>query len=88
MASNSVSNKQLRQLLIDLGFRSAPSVQPKCSLFEHPESHSRLLLPANKDDEPARSADILSIRTHLAYRGHLDEAGFDTFLRQGRLRAS
>lgn len=83
-----VTNVQLRKLLGDLGFTSLSSAQPKCVVFEHPESKARLLLPSNKDDEDARSADIVSLRTHLVYRGHLDEGAFDGFLERGGLRAS
>ncbi len=64
------------------------SVEPKCQVFEHSESKARVLLPLNKDEEPAREADVISIRTHLMYRGHLDQAGFEQFLKEGVLRAS
>ena len=82
------TNHQLRQLLIDLGFEARNSVEPKCQVFEHSDSKSRVLLPLNKDEETAREADIISIRTHLMYRGHLDQAGFEQFLKEGVLRAS
>jgi hypothetical protein len=83
---NRVTNRQLRDLLTDLGFASRPSVEPKCLVLEHSASDTRLLLPSNKDDEPARLADILSIRTHLLYRGHLDEGDFEHFIEHGHLR--
>ena len=82
------TNHQLRQLLIDLGFVARNSVEPKCQVFEHSESKARMLVPLNKDEEPAREADVISIRTHLMYRGHLDQAGFEQFLKEGALRAS
>ena len=82
------TNHQLRQLLFDLGFEARNSVEPKCQVFEHSESKARVLLPLNKDEEPAREADVISIRTHLMYRGHLDQAGFEQFLKEGALRAS
>jgi hypothetical protein len=82
------TNHQLRQLLIDLGFKARNSVEPKCQVFEHSDSKARVLLPLNKDEEPAREADVISIRTHLTYRGHLDQAGFEQFLKDGVLRAS
>lgn len=82
------TNHQLRQLLIDLGFEARNSVEPKCQVFEHSDSKARVLLPLNKDEEPAREADVISIRTHLMYRGHLDQAGFEKFLKEGVLRAS
>lgn len=86
--SQTVTNQQLRQLLSDLGFENQDSVEPKCLVFEHPESHARLLLPANRDNQAARSADVLSLRTHLQYRGHLTEEAFDNFVEHGQLRAS
>ena len=82
------TNHQLRQLLIDLGFAARNSVEPKCLVFEHFESKARLLMPSNKDEEPARDADVISIRTHLMYRGLLDQAGFERFLKEGTLKAS
>jgi hypothetical protein len=82
------TNRQLRQLLIDLGFENRQSVEANCLVFEHPESKARLLLPLNKDDEPSREADIISIRTHLMYRRHLDQAGFEHFLSEGTPKAS
>ena len=48
------TNHQLRQLLIDLGFELRNSVEPKCQVFEHSDSKARVLLPLNKDEEPAR----------------------------------
>lgn len=82
------TNRQLRQLLMDLGFEARQSVEPNCLVFEHAESQTRMLMPSNKDEEPAREADIISIRTHLMYRGHLDQAGFERFLKEGTLKAS
>jgi hypothetical protein len=82
------TNLQLRQLLLDLGFAPRESVEPNCLVFEHGESKARVLMPSNKDEEPAREADIVSIRTHLMYRGHLDQAGFERYMKEGTLRAS
>jgi hypothetical protein len=82
------TNHQLRQLLIDLGFEARNSVEPKCLVFEHSESKARVLMPSNKDEEPARDADVTSIRTHLMYRGHMDQADFERFLKEGTLKAS
>jgi len=86
--SQTITNQQLRQLLSNLGFEKQDSVEPKCLVFEHPESHARLLLPSNRDDQAARSADVLSLRTHLLHRGHLTEEAFDSFVEHGQLRAS
>lgn len=83
-----LTNYQLRQLLIDVGFEARNSVEPDCLVFEHPESKARVLMPSNKDDEPAREADVISIRTHLMHRGHLDQAAFERFLKSGTLKAS
>jgi hypothetical protein len=82
------TNRQLRQLLTDLGFEARKSVEPNCLVFEHAESKARMLMPSNKNEEPAREADVISIRTHLMYRGHLDQAGFERFMKEGTLKAS
>lgn len=86
--SRQVTNQQLRDLLARLGFQSRDSVEPKCLVFEHPESQARLLLPSNRDNDDARSADILSLRTHLIHRGHLTEDAFEDFVQHGQLRAT
>ena len=86
--SGKVTNSQLRQLLTDLGFTSRASVEPKCAVFEHTDSGARLLMPANRDNEPAREADILSLRMHLDRRGHLEQDAFDEFIEHGVLKAS
>ena len=83
-----VTNGQLRELLGELGFESRESVEPKCLVLEHPVSKARVLLPSNKDNEDARSADIISIRIHLLYRGHLSQEAFEHFVDHGQLRAS
>ena len=82
------TNRQLRELLLDLGFEAHKSVDPNCLVLEHAESKARMRMPANRDEEPAREADVISIRTHLMYRGHLDQAGFERFLKEGTLKAS
>ncbi len=82
------TNHQLRQLLRDLGFKVRESVEPNCLVFEHPGSQTRVLMPSNKDEERAREADVISIRTHLMYRGLLDQAGFERFMRKGTLEVS
>ncbi len=82
------TNHQLRQLLMELGFDERPSVEPNCLVYEHAESRTRVLMPSNKDEEAAREADVISIRTHLMYRGHVDQAGFERFIKQGTLKVS
>lgn len=82
------TNRQLRQLLLDLGFVARKSIEPNCLVFEHAESKARMLMPSNKDEEPAREADVVSIRTHLMYRGHLGQDGFERFLEEGTPKAS
>jgi len=78
----------LRKLLGELGFEPRNSAEPKCLVFEHPIAKTRLLLPSNRDDEDARLADVVSIRTHLLYRGHVDEDAFEYFIEHGHLQAS
>ena len=82
------TNHQLLRLLIDLGFEERKSVEPNCLVFEHAGSQARLLMPSNKGKEPAREADVISIRTHLLHRSLVDQAGFERFMREGTLRVS
>jgi hypothetical protein len=46
------TNRQLRQLLVDLGFEERESVEPNCLVFERAESKARMLMPSNRDEEP------------------------------------
>jgi len=84
-----LTNQQLREFVVSLGFTSRPSPRSeKHVILEHAESGARLALPANKDTEPAKAADLLSVRTHLHYRGHVDAAGFDQFCQHSGRQAS
>ena len=82
------TNRQLRELLLDIGFKARQSVEPNCVVFEHPNSNARLLLPSNIDQTPAREADILSVQAHLVYSGLIDRARFEAFLQNVTHRAS
>jgi len=82
------TNQQIRDLLTDLGFESRPGVEPKSVVFEHSASGARFWLPSNRQQEHARPEDIHAIRTHLHYRGLLDEAEFDRFVSDDRRKAS
>jgi hypothetical protein len=83
-----VTNKRLRQLLIDLGFAEGESVKNHHRLFRHPQSRCVIVLPDNRDEDVARPADIASVRDHLDQQGHLSETIFDLFLVEGKLPAA
>ena len=80
-----LTNSILRQLLADLGFELGEVTAKNRRTFRHPESGCILLLPENKLSEPPRPADLMAIRGHLAYQGHLDEDAFDCFVDEGKL---
>ena len=84
----SLTNKMLRQLLIDLGFEQAEVTDKKQRVFRHPESGCTLMLPDNKSLESPRPADLIGVKTHLAYQGHLDEEAFEHFVKQRQLQDS
>jgi hypothetical protein len=83
-----VTNKQLRNLLLDLGFLPGALVKNKHRLFEHSASRAVIVLPDNRDGNTARAADLLGVRDHLDQLGHLDEATFDRFVEEGKLPAA
>jgi hypothetical protein len=83
-----ITNSLLRQLLADLGFEPGGVTDKMHRVFRHPESGCTLLLPENKSAEAPRPADLVGIRGHLAYQGHLEEDAFDRYLAEGKLPAA
>ena len=83
-----LTNKTLRQLLIDLGFEQGKVTDKKHRVFRHPQSGCMLLVPNNKSSEVPRPADLIGVKTHLAYQGHLDEEAFEHFVEHGELPAN
>ncbi len=81
-----LTNKTLSQLLLDLGFEQGQVTEKNHRVFRHPESGCVLLLPNNKSSESARPADLIGVKTHLAYQGHLEEKAFDYFVERGKLQ--
>jgi hypothetical protein len=83
-----LTNQLLGQLLLELGFEPGGTTEKNHRVWRHPESVCRLLLPANKANEPARPADIVGVKAHLDLQGHLDEATFEIFAAEGKLPVS
>jgi hypothetical protein len=83
-----VTNERLRQLLLDLGFFKGPLVKNHHRVFRHADSSCVIVLPDNRDEEPARKADIASVRDHLDQLGHLHTTIFDRFMAEGKLPAA
>ena len=81
-----LTNRTLSQLLLDLGFEQGRVTEKNHRVFRHPESGCTLLLPNNKSSEPPRPADLIGVKTHLAYQGHLEEDAFDHFVERGKLQ--
>ena len=80
-----VTNKQLRRLLRELGFQQGEHVEDTSLTYRHDEAGTVLLLPSNREDQPVRTADLMSVRTHLVHRGPLDQPAFDRFVDSGIL---
>ncbi|NLS95051.1 MAG: hypothetical protein GXX96_23075 [Planctomycetaceae bacterium] len=87
MASKT-TNRLLRGLLLSLGFKKQAVVDNNYRVFRHAESDCVAILPDNRDDHPARQADIAGLRDYLHQTGHLSEEEFDTYLRDGILPAA
>lgn len=82
------TNQTLRELLRVLGFERGALTDKMHRVFRHPESGCTAILPDNRDDQPASAANLLGLRDHLAYSGHLSEADFDRYLWEGKLPAA
>lgn len=85
--AEALTNAKLRDLLVKLGFKAKDLSEQKSRAFMHPESGCELVLPENKSADVARPVDIVSIRAHLAYQGHLEDEIFDYFVEHGELPA-
>jgi len=88
--SDRVTYWAIHELLTRLGFtwqkqdveRVIQPPKPKiCVVYRHTSSGTTLSLPV-KDDQPALAADVLSVRTHLAHRGLLDEDKFEELVKE------
>ena len=82
-----LTNAELNQLLLDLGFDQGPVSEKNHRAWRHPDSGCMLLLPVNKTLEPPRPADLVAIKAQLDMHGHLDEQSFESFATQGKLPA-
>jgi hypothetical protein len=83
-----LTNQALRELLVNLGFEPGDLAENNHRIFRHSASGAVLLVPDNKSSETPRPADLVGIRTHLAYQGHLDERAFDHFVELATLPVS
>jgi len=83
-----LTNQELRQLLLDLGFERETVVKNHSRVFKHPESKCIIVVPDNRNDDAARLADLLGVKDQLAQHGHLEESIFDRFLTDRKLPAA
>ena len=83
-----LTNQELRQLLLDLGFERETTVKNHSRVFRHPKSKCIVVVPDNRNDDEARLADVLGVKDQLAQQGHLEEAVFDRFLTERKLPAA
>jgi len=86
--ADKLTNRELRLLLLDLGFERERIVKNHSRVFRHPESKCVIVVPDNRNDEAARLADLLGVKDQLAQHGHLEETTFDRFLTDRKLPAA
>jgi|GEM_PF-1593141 len=81
------TNNDLNTLLTHLGFDPGETTGKRKHrrVWEHPAAGTIILLPANRTHDPALLVDLVSMRAHLDYNGHLDGDAFDEFVRTGRV---
>jgi hypothetical protein len=75
-----LTNKNLRELLIALGFQAGGVEAKNHRAFQHLPSGCILLLPDNKSDEAPRPADLIGVKAQLAAQGILEEDAFEYFI--------
>jgi len=80
-----LTNTNLTELLLDLGFEQGGPAEKNHRTWRHPESGCTLLLPVNKALESPRAADLVGIKAQLDMHGHVDEDSFEYFVREGHL---
>ena len=85
--ANQPTNQMVRDLLLSVGFQSSELVENNHRVFRHPTSKSLAVLPDNRDNQPARMADIMGLRDYLAGEGYMTEEEFDLKLAERQLRA-
>ena len=86
--ADKLTNQELRQLLLDLGFERETMVKNQNRVFRHPASKCIVVVPDNRNADAARLADILGVKDQLAQHGHLEEATFDQSLTNRKLPAA
>lgn len=82
-----ITNKQLNQLLVDLGFERGEATTRHKRFWHHAEAGTTVVLPDNKALEAAAQIDVMALREHLHFRGHMTRDEFDGFLADGQLPA-
>ena len=70
--SNSITYKQLDEVLVHLGF-DRQRVQSKWLRYEHPASQTVIVLAAKKPNELVRVTEAISARRHLVEKGIIGE---------------
>jgi hypothetical protein len=78
MKTSDVSFDELRELLLELGFREIPQTKPRFK-FEHPVGGT-FLFPRYKPGEKVSLGDMLVVRGQLDYNGLIDASAFDRSL--------
>ncbi len=79
MSRPRVTFAELRQTLLDMGFRE--TVVPRSHVFfAHEPSGAELALPVYRPDRIVRPHHLLSVRIMLDAKGLMDRSDFDDFV--------
>ena len=79
MSRPRVTFAELRQMLLDMGFRE--TVVPRSHVFfAHQPSGAEVALPIYRPDRIARPHHLISVRIMLDATGLMDRADFDDFV--------
>lgn len=87
MLDSAVTYAQLREFLLDLGFRDI-SIKDSHSAFRHEPSNTVVLLAPYESGASVREIDLRSVRRLLTEKGLIDPDGFDAFVEDHRLASS
>lgn len=87
MKAKTVTNAQLADLLVSLGF-TRKSRDEQYDVYSEPTTDMWFPIPKVDRHAPARASHVDALRVQLSYRGLMAETDFDAFIAEGTAKVS